>query len=139
MKLTYQFLLRTLSHQMKQAADHKLDEFGVTAEQGHTLSYIYRFEDKQLSQNDLERVFQRRGSSISNSVRNLEQRGLLIRKTNASDERKKILLLTDEGRHLVESFDTVFEDVEGDLVKGFSKAEKAMLEEFLERMTANLK
>ncbi|WJP97875.1 MarR family winged helix-turn-helix transcriptional regulator [Macrococcus bovicus] len=139
MKLTYQFLLRTLSHQMKQAADRKLDEFGVTAEQGHTLSYIYRFEDKQLSQNDLERVFQRRGSSISNSVRNLEQRGLLIRKTNASDERKKILLLTDEGRHLVESFDTVFEDVEGDLVKGFSKAEKAMLEEFLERMTANLK
>ena len=50
MELTYQFLLRSLAHQMKNYADRRLDDFGITQEQSHTLGYIYRHQDKGISQ-----------------------------------------------------------------------------------------
>ena len=53
MELTYQFLLRSLAHQMKNYADRRLDDFGITQEQSHTLGYIYRHQDKGISQKDL--------------------------------------------------------------------------------------
>lgn len=41
MEVTYQFLLRSLAHEMKNYADRRLDDFGITQEQSHTLGYIY--------------------------------------------------------------------------------------------------
>ena len=33
MNYTYQYLIRTLAHEMKRYADRKLDEYGITQEQ----------------------------------------------------------------------------------------------------------
>lgn len=38
---------------MKNYADRRLDDFGITQEQSHTLGYIYRHQDKGISQKDL--------------------------------------------------------------------------------------
>ena len=37
MNLTFQYLIRSLAHQMKNYADKRLDDFGITQEQSHTL------------------------------------------------------------------------------------------------------
>ena len=44
MNYTYQYLIRTLAHEMKRYADRKLDEYGITQEQSHTLGYLYRHQ-----------------------------------------------------------------------------------------------
>ena len=138
MELTYQFLLRSLAHQMKNYADRRLDDFGITQEQSHTLGYIYRHQDKGISQKDLMHFFDRKGSTVSNILKNLETQGLVFRKVNPQDTRSKILKLTDEGVSLVESFIKVFDEIEERMLLNFSDEEKIRLKENLEQMMKNL-
>ncbi|AXV41620.1 MarR family transcriptional regulator [Staphylococcus warneri] len=138
MELTYQFLLRSLAHQMKNYADRRLDDFGITQEQSHTLGYIYRHQDKGISQKDLMHFFDRKGSTVSNILKNLETQGLVFRKVNPQDTRSKILKLTDEGVSLVESFTKVFDEIEERMLLNFSDEEKIRLKENLEQMMKNL-
>ena len=51
MNLTFQYLIRSLAHQMKNYADKRLDDFGITQEQSHTLGYIYRHQEEGMTQN----------------------------------------------------------------------------------------
>lgn len=39
-----------ISHEMKQKADQKLEQFDITNEQGHTLGYLYAHQQDGLTQ-----------------------------------------------------------------------------------------
>lgn len=138
MELTYQFLLRSLAHQMKNYADRRLDDFGITQEQSHTLGYIYRHQEKGISQKDIMKTFDRKGSTVSSILKNLEKRDLVYRKLNPEDTRSKILKLTDEGITLVESFTKVFDEIEERMILNFAEEDKIKLKEYLEQMMKNL-
>lgn len=138
MELTYQFLLRSLAHQMKNYADRRLDDFGITQEQSHTLGYIYRHQEKGISQKDIMKTFDRKGSTVSSILKNLEKRNLVYRKVNPEDTRSKILKLTDEGITLVESFTKVFDEIEERMILNFAEEDKIKLKEYLEQMMKNL-
>ncbi|WNF17705.1 MarR family transcriptional regulator [Staphylococcus warneri] len=138
MELTYQFLLRSLAHQMKNYADRRLDDFGITQEQSHTLGYIYRHQEKDISQKDIMKTFDRKGSTVSSILKNLEKRDLVYRKVNPEDTRSKILKLTDEGITLVESFTKVFDEIEERMILNFAEEDKIKLKEYLEQMMKNL-
>ncbi|MEX2949544.1 MarR family transcriptional regulator [Staphylococcus warneri] len=138
MELTYQFLLRSLAHQMKNYADRRLDDFGITQEQSHTLGYIYRHQDKGISQKDIMKTFDRKGSTVSSILKNLEKRDLVYRKVNPKDTRSKILKLTDKGVTLVESFTKVFDEIEERMILNFAEEDKIKLKEYLEQMMKNL-
>ncbi|WP_270233018.1 MarR family winged helix-turn-helix transcriptional regulator [Staphylococcus warneri] len=138
MELTYQFLLRSLAHQMKNYADRRLDDFGITQEQSHTLGYIYRHQEKGISQKDIMKTFDRKGSTVSSILKNLEKRDLVYRKVNPEDTRSKILKLTDEGITLVKSFTKVFDEIEERMILNFAEEDKIKLKEYLEQMMKNL-
>ena len=55
------------------------------------------------------------------------------------DSRRKNLKLTQEGMQLVESFVSIFDDIEAILVKDFNESEKQQLKDLFERMLNNIK
>ena len=138
MESQIQFMLRAAVHAMRRHADKALVDFDITNEQGHVLSYLYHQGHASTSQYDLQQFFKRKGSTISSIVKNLERKGLIVRKTDMNDERRKILLLTDEGKAIVEGFEHVFHEMDELMLKDFSAAEKLMIEEMLKRMYQNL-
>lgn len=135
-----QHLLRVISLKIKISSDKRLEAFGLTLEQGHALGYIEAHEEGGLSQKDLEVTFKRRGSSISSVVNNLEKKGLIRRKADPKDERRKLLRVTDEGRQLVEqfAFEQYLKEVDQILLKGFTQDEAYMLFRLLERLEKNI-
>ncbi|UDI77600.1 MarR family transcriptional regulator [Staphylococcus taiwanensis] len=139
MEVTYQYLVRMLAHEMKHYADRKLNEYNVTQEQSHTLGYMYRHKDRGITQNELLNTFQRKGSTVSSTLKSLENKGLIYRMVDPNDSRRKNLKLTEEGNQLVESFVTIFDDIEEILVKDFNKEEKDELKSFFNRMYENIK
>ncbi|RQX27551.1 MarR family transcriptional regulator [Staphylococcus warneri] len=139
MEVTYQFLLRSLAHEMKNYADRRLDDFGITQEQSHTLGYIYRYQEKGISQKELMEFFGRKGSTVSSITKNLEANHLVFRKVNPEDTRSKILKLTDEGLELVESFTKVFDEIEERLLLNISDEDQLKFKEIIEQMMKNLK
>ena len=138
MNYTYQYLIRTLAHEMKRYADRKLDEDGITHEQSHTLGYLYRHQHDGISQQDLSKAFNRKGATVSATVKNLEKMDLIYRTVDAQDSRRKILRLTTEGTAFVESFIGIFDEVEQKMLEDFSDVEKLQLQNYFKRMLNNL-
>ena len=138
MDATYQYLVRMLAHEMKHY-DRKLDEYNVTQEQSHTLGYMYRHKDRGITQNELLKTFKRKGSTVSSTLKGLENKGLIYRMVDPDDSRRKNLKLTQEGMKLVESFVCIFDDIEAILVKDFNESEKQQLKDLFERMLNNIK
>lgn len=139
MDATYQYLVRMLAHEMKHYLDRKLDEYNVTQEQSHTLGYMYRHKDRGITQNELLKTFKRKGSTVSSTLKGLENKGLIYRMVDPDDSRRKNLKLTQEGMKLVESFVCIFDDIEAILVKDFNESEKQQLKDLFERMLNNIK
>ena len=139
MDATYQYLVRMLAHEMKHYADRKLDEYNVTQEESHTLGYMYRHKDRGITQNELLKTFKRKGSTVSSTLKGLENKGLIYRMVDPDDSRRKNLKLTQEGMKLVESFVCIFDDIEAILVKDFNESEKQQLKDLFERMLNNIK
>lgn len=139
MDATYQYIVRMLAHEMKHYADRKLDEYNVTQEQSHTLGYMYRHKDRGITQNELLKTFKRKGSTVSSTLKGLENKGLIYRMVDPDDSRRKNLKLTQEGMKLVESFVCIFDDIEAILVKDFNESEKQQLKDLFERMLNNIK
>ena len=139
MEATYQYLVRMLAHELKHYDDRLLDEYNVTQEQSHTLGYIYRHKDQGITQNELLKTFKRKGSTVSSILKGLENKGLIYRMVDPEDSRRKNLKLTKEGTQLVESFVSIFDDIESILVKDFDENEKQQLKSLFERMLNNIK
>lgn len=135
----YQFLIRMIGHQMKQLGDKKLEAYNITSEQGHALDYLVTHRGENITQKHMEKVFQRKGSSISSIVTNLEKKGLIERKTDPNDERRKFIHLLPKGFAIVKEFQVFFDELEEDMIKGFSEEEKTTLLNLINRVRQNLK
>jgi len=133
-----QHKFRMIGLMMKINIDKKLEAYGLTVEQGLAIRYIDAHEEGGLSQKDLETTFNRRGSSISSLVTNLEKKDLIVRKADPKDERRKLLRVTPAARELVGAFDQYFEEFDHALLKGFTPDEINLLFRFLTRIEANI-
>jgi len=135
---SYGYLFRMLGHEMKRKADQRLKSYDITNEQGHTLGYIYAHQQDGLTQNDIVVSLQRKGSTVSSLLKNLENKKLIYRYVDANDTRRKNLGLTEAGRKLVESFTGVFDEIEGLMCAQFSKEENEKMKQNLMKMIKSL-
>ncbi|HCX9574876.1 TPA: multidrug efflux transporter transcriptional repressor MepR [Staphylococcus aureus] len=138
MEFTYSYLFRMISHEMKQKADQKLEQFDITNEQGHTLGYLYAHQQDGLTQNDIAKALQRTGPTVSNLLRNLERKKLIYRYVDAQDTRRKNIGLTISGIKLVEAFTSIFDEMEQTLVSQLSEEENEQMKANLTKMLSSL-
>ncbi|HAR5635370.1 TPA: multidrug efflux transporter transcriptional repressor MepR [Staphylococcus aureus] len=138
MEFTYSYLFRMISHEMKQKADQKLEQFDITNEQGHTLGYLYAHQQDGLTQNDIAKALQRTGPTVSNLLRNLERKKLIYRYVDAQDTRRKNIRLTTSGIKLVEAFTSIFDEMEQTLVSQLSEEENEQMKANLTKMLSSL-
>ncbi|HDF3263128.1 TPA: multidrug efflux transporter transcriptional repressor MepR [Staphylococcus aureus] len=138
MEFTYSYLFRMISHEMKQKADQKLEQFDITNEQGHTLGYLYAHQQDGLTQNDIAKALQRTGPTVSNLLRNLERKKLIYRYVDAQDKRRKNIGLTTSGIKLVEAFTSIFDEMEQTLVSQLSEEENEQMKANLTKMLSSL-
>ncbi|HCX0825916.1 TPA: multidrug efflux transporter transcriptional repressor MepR [Staphylococcus aureus] len=138
MEFTYSYLFRMISHEMKQKADQKLEQFDITNEQGHTLGYLYAHQQDGLTQNDIAKALQRTGPTVSNLLRNLERKKLIYRYVDAQDTRRKNIGLTTSEIKLVEAFTSIFDEMEQTLVSQLSEEENEQMKANLTKMLSSL-
>lgn len=69
----------------------------VTVMNGWIIKYIYRNQDRDLFQKDLEAHFSMARSSISSILSDLEKNGYLVRESVKRDARLKRIVLTEKG------------------------------------------
>ena len=99
----------------------------------------YLKEHKNATQKEIADFLHVSPPSIANSVKRLEDAGLVVRLSDKKDARRNNLKLTQKGENLSEYADKLFEIVDEASFEGFTDEEIDLIISFLQRMTENIK
>jgi MarR family transcriptional repressor of mepA len=137
-KKNFEYLFRSITIKTKRRADARLSSYGLNSQQGKMISYIADHEEKGIIQKDLEKVFNRRGASITSMIQGLEKKGYISRRISPIDERQKLLYTTQKGKELIEEFEHLFEEVEAAITSNLSSKDAEELYRLLLMVDKNL-
>ncbi len=121
---------------MTNHAERVLKPYGLTVEQYVLLKNIP--EDDTLSQNQLCEIVEKSAANVTRILDRLEKKSLVRRKQNPADRRSTLLVLTVQGKEMVEKVYVLFESFSEHLTKGIPSHEQDLLMEFLDRIRGNL-
>jgi MarR family transcriptional regulator, repressor for mepA len=138
MNIGFEYLLRSITIKSKRKADGKLATYGLNSQQGRMISYIAEHEDNGLIQKDLEKVFLRRGASITSMIQGLEKKGYVERRISPDDERQKLLYVTRKGKDLIEEFVCFFEEIEKSITASLTQEETKEFFRLLMKVDKNM-
>lgn len=138
MNIGFEYLLRSITIKSKRKADEKLATYGLNSQQGRMISYIADHEDNGLIQKDLEKVFLRRGASITSMIQGLEKRGYVERRISPNDERQKLLYVTRKGKDLIDEFECFFEEIEKSITASLTQEETKEFLRLLMKVDKNM-
>jgi DNA-binding MarR family transcriptional regulator len=99
----------------------------------------YLKEHKNATQKEIADFLHISPPSVANSVKRLEDAGLVVRVADKKDARCNNLKLTKKGEELSEYADKLFEVVDEASFEGFTDEEIDLIISFLQRMTENIK
>ncbi|MCW2288944.1 MarR family winged helix-turn-helix transcriptional regulator [Leucobacter luti] len=128
--------LRWLGWAQRKAGEDWIRERELSHEQGFALGYLT--QQPGTIQAELARVTRTSAASVSSLLQGLERRGLIERRTDPANERRKLVFATAAGSELVAGFDTALEGIEDELLAPLDAAERATLHALLSKVTAEL-
>ncbi|MBQ9279499.1 MAG: MarR family transcriptional regulator [Clostridia bacterium] len=123
-----------------QAEYHKvykrLEKYNLVNGQASLLSIIK--ENDGLSQNELANILNVKPSSMSERINKLEALGYINRIVDEDNLRMKRIFITTEGKKAAVQCKRILNEFEETLFAGFTKKDKRMLENYLQKMLQNL-
>lgn len=128
---SYSDLFREIGLKIKRKADIRINELGLTSQQGRMLGYIYENQEKGVIQKDLADRYQLRGASISSMLQGLEEKGYIKRVRPEGNERQKNIYALEKCENLIAEFNEIFSKVEGSITKDLTEEEETLLKKLL--------
>jgi len=136
----YDLYIKNIAHKMRYICDQKVSEYGLTSSQAILLGIISRSvkEERELSRAYLQAAMKIRGPSVTNLLNKLERGGYIFRSTGQTDGRTFHIQVTVKGETFVNEMDTVFEQIEDQLLKGMSDETKETFLILLKQASDNM-
>lgn len=112
-----------------------------------SITQVYRAQHQVLmgiarepyaSQTEIAERMEISPAALAVSLKKLEKGGYIRRNSDATDERKKRLEMTELGERVVSESKKMFQEVEKQMFQGFSQAEMEQLADYMDRMLENL-
>jgi DNA-binding MarR family transcriptional regulator len=121
---------------MRTALDRALAEFDLRAQPAAVFLQCCRLRGASPSQ--LASAVGTDTAGITGLIDQLEEHGLVVRRGNPSDRRATIVEPTEKGQVLLPGISLVFRTLQAQSLGGFSKEERSVLEELLQRLRRNV-
>ena len=110
----------------------------ITTTQMEILLYIFKNEDKDIYQKELENVLNLRRATVSGVLQTMEKNHLITRVTDIEDTRAKKIILNDETKNIFLRHLKQFEEIEKVIVDGISEEELEIFFEVIQKMKNNV-
>ena len=133
--------VKALTHAFRRQFTEAIRQAGaedLSTMQGHIISYLYYFRDKDIFQRDIEETFNITRSSVTGIVKLMEEKGYLTRQSVQGDARLKKLTLTPKGLEHHQRAMAAIDQVEADAVLGLSQEEIDLFYSLCTRIRTNL-
>jgi MarR family 2-MHQ and catechol resistance regulon transcriptional repressor len=126
--------MHRMINQIDRSTAHIAAEYDLTLSQFGVLEALYHVGD--LTVGEVKEKILSSDGTIPVVVKNLEKRGLIIRKKDPQDKRKSILSLTDEGRKVISKAYPENERMIREQMSLWTKEEKRQLYTLLRKFRA---
>ncbi|EPF17818.1 MULTISPECIES: transcriptional regulator SlyA [Cedecea] len=117
--------------------DHRLKPLELTQTHWVTLHNIHQLPPDQ-SQIQLAKAIGIEQPSLVRTLDQLEEKGLISRKTCANDRRAKRIKLTEQAAPIIEQMESVINETRGEILTGISREEQALLINLISRLEQNI-
>ena len=131
-------LLLQAAHLLRAALSAYFAEYKLTDIRFAVLRILRDSAPAGCSQTELAEGLNQAESSVSNLVERMRNDGLLYRLRSKTDRRKRLLLLTHQGRELLERVEVSHETRMDRLLHHFDPAEQKLLAQLLEKLVGEL-
>ncbi len=134
------FELHKTSLMIKRRLDREVPcDPSTTGHHGRIIGFIYENRDRDIFQRDIEKEFNIRRSTATNTLKLMEKNGLITRVSVESDARLKKIELTEKAYDFHHVICSCFKNLEKTLAEGISSAELEVFFSVLEKVNDNLK
>lgn len=111
---------------------------GMKTPNAKFLGYLFQHRNKDVFQKDLEEAFSIRPSTVSRSLKNLEEQGYIVRTAASCDSRLKRITLTEKSEKISEFCNSVFAEILKKMTDNIPDAEIEALLKTMRKMKENL-
>lgn len=123
-----------MGYYIARRVDTNLARFDLTRGEFEVLAVLTRNPEAKITPKDIHAKILITSGGLSNRIRKLEEKGLLVRSPDSSDGRGVVLKATEKGRELTLQAITSHVDVESQLVEGLTDAEREELAALLKKL-----
>lgn len=129
-------LVRWIGWAQRKVGEDWIRERDLSHEQAFVLGYLV--QNPGAIQRDIAEVSRTSAASVSSLLQGLERRGLVERRTQSGDERRKRVFATPAGTELIAGFDVAMAEADETILAPLSPEERATLLALLTKITAEL-
>lgn len=126
------FAINIASKYMADSFNNVVSKFGVTRSQCVAMYYISKADS--INQKELAQSMHIRESTMTGLLDRLERDGLIERKVNSDDMRKKSIFLSKEGRDKLEKVEEISRDFINHAEKDVSEEERDKFYQIMKKM-----
>ncbi|MBF4587668.1 MarR family winged helix-turn-helix transcriptional regulator [Curtobacterium sp. VKM Ac-2887] len=129
-------LMRWIGWAQRKAADEWVRDRDLTREQSFVLGYLQ--QNPGAIQRDIAEITRTSAASVSSLLQGLERRGLVERRSDATNGRTKTVHATPAGIDLIAGFTDAMVALDDTLLAPLDTDERATLRHLLQKVTAEL-
>lgn len=122
---------------IKRFIDSVLESFGLKSSQGRILKFIE--ENKEVTASEIEECFNLTKATVSDHINALESLGYIKRTTDIVDARKKIIILTSDGKIINEKIKKCLKEHQLNFSSLLNEEEKKLFCDVLRRINQKIK
>ena len=128
-------------HMMSRKLEAKVKEQGideVTLTHGWIIRFLYENRDRDIYQKDIEKYFLVGRSTVANSIKLMEKRGVVRREFVECDARLKKVILTEKGMQAHETIEAVIEGLNASLLDGIEEEDAKVFLKVIRKIRENV-
>ena len=129
-------LVRWIAWAQRKAGEDWVRARELSQQQAFTLGYLEA--NPGTIQRDVARISRTSAASVSSLLQGLERRGLVERRSEDGDERRKRVYATPAGVELIAGFEEAMAAADETILAPLDQAERATLHQLLTKITADL-
>lgn len=127
-------LTKKIALEFERLSNPALQEYNLTGAQYKILMYLFRHQDKQVRQVDLEKYFSLTHPTTIGLLEQLEKKGFVRRQRNPRDARSRIVILTEQSVRMQEELEQMGDSLEKRLTAALTEEERLLIVGLLQKL-----
>ncbi len=128
--------IKGMHHRIKRVMQQNISDYNLTFGQLRLLLVINKYPDA--SQKELAEMMKFTQGAMSLAVKRLIELDMIKQVPLELDMRYNRLVVTDKGQSMIDNYEEELEEIDKEMLKGFSDEELEVLSLFLGRINSNL-